>query len=151
MIRFALKCSQGHSFDSWFKSNDAYDSLKAAGMVACAVCGDASVEKDLMAPTLSKGAKVPARPASDPVPDAVPSLSAPASPAEQALTELRKKVEENSDYVGSKFTEEARRIHNGDTAERSIYGEATAKDAKELIEDGIPVVPLPFMPGRKTN
>lgn len=147
MIRFALKCSQGHSFDSWFKSNDAYDSLRAAGMVACAVCGDASVEKDLMAPTLSKGSKSPAGPALPPA----PSLSAPASPAEQALAELRKKVEENSDYVGSKFTEEARRIHNGDTPERSIYGEATAKDAKELIEDGIPVVPLPFMPGRKTN
>lgn len=147
MIRFALKCSQGHSFDSWFKSNDAYDSLRAAGMVACAVCGVASVEKDLMAPTLSKGSKSPAGPALPPA----PSLSAPASPAEQALAELRKKVEANSDYVGSKFTEEARRIHNGDTPQRSIYGEATAKDAKEMIEDGIPVVPLPFMPGRKTN
>lgn len=78
-------------------------------------------------------------------------LSAPASPAEQAMRALRKKVEETSEHVGANFALEARRIHDGEAPERSIWGQANLKDAKALAEDGIPVVPLPFGPPRKTN
>lgn len=78
-------------------------------------------------------------------------LSAPAHPAEQAMAEMRRKIEENSEYVGMNFVQEARDIHNGDAPERAIYGEAKPKEAKALMEEGVPVAPLPFMPGRKTN
>ena len=77
-------------------------------------------------------------------------LSAPASPAEQALTELRKQVEKNSENVGENFASEARKIHDGDAPERPIYGEAKPEDAKALIEDGISVTPLPWA-NRRTN
>ena len=78
-------------------------------------------------------------------------LTTPASPAEQALAKLKAHVEANSDYVGMEFASEARAIHEGDAPERSIYGEAKPDEARKLIEDGVPVAPLPFRPGRKSN
>jgi hypothetical protein len=145
MIRYALNCSEGHDFESWFQSAEAFDKLHRAGMVSCAVCGGTEVRKSLMAPRI--GAKSSAEPA--PEPDR--PLSAPAHPAEQALAELKKKVEENSEYVGGDFVREARRMHEGEAPERAIYGEARLDEAKKLVEDGVPVAPLPFTPGRKTN
>ncbi|WP_212524511.1 DUF1178 family protein [Actibacterium sp. MT2.3-13A] len=146
MIRYALSCREGHEFESWFQSAEAYDKLHKAGMVACSVCGGGDVEKRLMAPRI--GAKTRAEPAAG---QAERPLSAPAHPAEQALAALKKKIEENSDYVGRDFAREARRIHEGEAPERAIYGEARLDEAKQLIEDGVPVAPLPFTPGRKTN
>lgn len=151
MIQYALKCSEGHTFDSWFQSAEAYDKLAVAGMVSCAICGTTEVEKAIMTPrvrparsTVSKSVEV--QPAPNPGP-----LSQPASTGEQALAELRKQVESSSDYVGKDFASEARKMHLGEAPERSIYGEARLDDAKALIEDGVPVAPLPFMPNRKTN
>jgi hypothetical protein len=138
MIRYALSCAKDHSFDSWFQSADAFDKLKTAGMVTCAICGSAEVKKSIMAPRVRTS-------------EAETPLSAPASPAEQALKELRENVEANSEDVGSNFAKEARAMHDGTAPERSIYGEAKIEDAKALIEDGVPVVPLPFGPNRKTN
>lgn len=79
------------------------------------------------------------------------ALAAPASPAEAALVELRRQVQDNSEYVGKSFAREARRIYLGEAKERSIYGEASREDANQLVEDGIPVAPLPFVPTRKAN
>ncbi|UYV38676.1 DUF1178 family protein [Rhodobacteraceae bacterium D3-12] len=146
MICFTLKCSEGHQFESWFQSTEAYDSLKKAGHVACAVCGSADVEKAIMAPRVSTARKTQDAGAKDAGP-----LSAPASPAEQALAKLKAHVEANSDYVGMEFAQEARAMHDGDAPERPIYGEARLDEAKKLIEDGVPVAPLPFRPGRKAN
>lgn len=148
MIQYTLKCADGHRFDSWFQSAEAYDKLAAAGMVSCAVCGSAGVEKAIMTPRVR-----PARAASQPTPDPSEqgSLSQPANDAEKAMTELRRKIEENSDYVGKDFAREARAIHEGDTPERAIYGEANPEEARALIEEGVPVAPLPFIPNRKTN
>ena len=170
MIQYALKCADGHSFDSWFQSAGAYDKLAKAGMVVCAVCGSSKVEKAIMTPRVRPArsaisavgepvAETPpsATPTDDtPTPASAPAktpgpLSTPASAAEQALADMRRKVEENSDYVGKDFVTEARAMHLGDTPERSIYGEANLTEAKALIEEGIPVLPLPFMPNRKTN
>lgn len=133
MIRYGLKCVQGHEFESWFQSASSYDDLKAAGHVACAECGSSDVEKRLMAPALRSG------------------LSEPATPREKALAELRTHVEKNSEYVGMNFAAEARRMHDGDTPAKSIYGEARLEDAKKLLEDGVPVAPLPFLPPRRAN
>jgi len=146
MIRYTVKCSADHAFDSWFQSADAFDALMRAGHVACPVCGSAKVEKALMAPAVR-----PARNRRASVPADDRPLSAPGSEAEAALAALRREIERNSDYVGLQFAAEARRIHAGDAPERSIYGEARPEEARALIEDGVPVAPLPFVPVRKSN
>lgn len=135
MIKYSLKCSDGHSFDSWFQDSAAYDRLAASGHLSCAICGSDEVEKAIMAPRVNV-------PAKDPAPG---PLSAPASPAEQALAELRKKVEAEADDVGRNFAGEARAMHLGDKPQRAIYGEARLDEAKSLLEDGIPVAPLPWV------
>lgn len=145
MIQYSLKCSEGHSFESWFQSAAAFDKLSASGLVNCAICGGNQVEKAMMTPRVR-----PARSAAGSQ-DTERPLSAPASPAEQMLAELRKNIEQNSDYVGKDFAAEARKMHLGETPERSIYGEARVEEAKALLEDGIPVSPLPFLPNRKAN
>lgn len=139
MIRFSLKCDKDHGFDSWFPSGAAYDALKASGHVTCPVCGSASVEKALMTPALQAARR-----------DEAPLRTAE-TPMEQAIAALKKQIEENSEYVGMNFAAEARRIHDGEAPERSIHGEARLEEAKKLIEDGVPVAPLPFLPGRKAN
>lgn len=147
MIQYALKCSRGHTFDSWFQSAAAYDKLASADMVTCAVCGDVHVEKAIMTPRVR-----PARNTQAPEPQDKPiNVATPSPNIEQVLADLRRKVEENSDYVGKDFASEARKIHLGDAPERAIYGEAKPDEAKALIEDGVPVAPLPFLPTRKTN
>lgn len=157
MIQYTLKCADGHRFESWFQSGAAYDKLAAAGMVACAVCGSSKVEKSIMAPRVRAARDAAAEPdrTAEPAeasgPAAPGPLSAPAHPAEQALSELRRKVEQTSDYVGMNFATEARAMHDGEAPERAIYGEARIEDARSLVEDGIPVMPLPFRPGRKNN
>ncbi|MEL5877375.1 DUF1178 family protein [Cereibacter sphaeroides] len=144
MIRYSLRCPEDHGFESWFQSSDAFDDLLAAGRVACPVCGSSSVEKVLMAPAVRPARKAAAGPPPKP-------LSAPASQMEEAFRALRRQVEENSEYVGMNFATEARKIHEGDAPERAIYGEAKPEEARRLIEDGVPVAPLPFLPQRKVN
>jgi hypothetical protein len=141
MIRYTLKCSADHGFDSWFQSAGAYDSLALAGLVACPVCGVTSVEKALMTPRVAFAESQ----------TTAQALSIPQNEAEKAMAELRRKVEENSEYVGVNFVAEARKMHEGTMPERSIYGEARPEEAIKLLEDGVPVAPLPFMPARKTN
>lgn len=144
MIRYALTCANDHGFESWFQSAEAFDRLAAAGHVACVTCGSTDIAKTLMAPAVR-----PAR-AAAPEAEARP-LSTPRTPAEEALAEIRRRIEENSDYVGLNFAAEARAMHEGTIPERSIYGEARPDDARKLVEDGIPVAPLPFRPARKAN
>jgi len=143
MIQYSVKCENDHSFDSWFASADAYGKLADNGMVSCAVCSSTKVSKAIMAPRVrtTKGKEAPV----------APTLPTEKSAAEQAMDEMRAKVEQNSEYVGTNFATEARSMHLGDAPERAIYGEAKPEEAKSLIEDGIPVTPLPFMPTRKSN
>jgi len=150
MIQYTLKCSHDHRFDSWFQSAGAYDKLRSAGMVACAVCGDTEVTKAMMAPRVRPARNSP-EPRETPGSGGDRPLAAPATAQEQALADLKKKVEDSSDYVGMNFATEARAIHDGDKPERAIYGEAKIEDAKALIEDGVPVAPLPFRATRKSN
>lgn len=144
MIQFSLRCSNDHRFDSWFQSSDAYDKLERAGMVSCAICGVTSVSKAVMAPRLR-----PSR--DDDAPAPRPAAAAPQPGPEQALAALRQHIEAHSDYVGQDFAREARAIHDGTAPERAIYGEARPDEARRLIEDGVPIAPLPFIPRRKTN
>ena len=157
MIKYALKCANSHEFESWFKSADAFDSLLLQNLVCCPICGESRVEKALMAPRIAAShEKEPAG-----APGAAPQkagasnmqhvLTAPSSPAERAMRELREKIQKHSEYVGRDFAREARAIHSGEAPERSIYGEADAREARELVEEGVPVAPLPIIPLRKTN
>lgn len=141
MIRYDLKCPEGHEFDSWFQSVEAFDALRANGHLSCAVCGATGVEKRIMAPAVRPARSVGEK----------PKLKEPQSDLEAALAEMRRKIEENSEYVGLNFAAEARRMHEGEIEERAIYGEAKAEDARALLEDGIPVAPLPFLPKRQAN
>lgn len=135
MIRYALRCDQGHDFDGWFRSSEAFETTRAAGHVACTQCGSARVEKSLMAPAVP----------------AAKQAEAAMTPAEAALHALRRQVEANSDYVGLRFVDEARAMHEGRAPGRAIHGEAKLEEARKLIEDGVPVAPLPFVPRQKAN
>ncbi len=148
MIRYTLNCDQHHQFESWFQSAAAFDKLRGAGLVACVQCGSAKIDKTLMAPAVRPTRRKSAEPVQKP---AAHPLTDPASPAEAALAALRRQIEQNSEYVGMNFASEARAIHDGDKPDRAIYGEARPDEARRLIEDGVPVSPLPFMPSRKTN
>lgn len=148
MIRFSLRCDQAHRFDSWFGSGADYDRLRGSGLVACVVCGSTAVDKDLMAPAIGGSGADTGPETAAPSGDTAPDLSRPASPAEQALRELRSRIEAASEDVGRRFATEARRIHEGSAPERPIIGEAKPAEARALIEDGIPVAPLPWGPRR---
>jgi hypothetical protein len=142
MIKFSLKCAEGHGFESWFKTGAAFDDLNRRGFVACPVCGNTSVTKAMMAPAVAMGRAQQ---------DTPPVIAAQPSEAETKLKELRAQVEANSEYVGTRFATEARAMYLGDTPDRPIYGEAAPEDAKALLQEGVPVLPLPFLPTRKTN
>jgi hypothetical protein len=135
MIRYALACDEGHGFEAWFGSAEAYDEQADAKVIVCPCCGSLSVGKAPMAPYVAK--RGPKRRA--PERDERPKSYA-------MLRKLRSELTANADYVGAKFPEEARKIHFEEAAPRGIYGEATPEEARELIEEGIAVYPLPPLP-----
>jgi len=132
MIRFSLRCASGHEFEAWFRNGEGYDADQAAGEITCPECGDAHVEKALMAPRIGRSREV----------------SAKITPAQMraALVELRRQVESHCDYVGPQFAEEARRIHYGEVDPRGIYGEATAEEAQALADEGVKFGQVPWVP-----
>ena len=131
MIVYNLRCKNGHEFEGWFRDSAAYDMQAEEGKLSCPTCNSRRVEKAIMAPAVAAS-------------DRKPNLTNPeAHKMRQFMTGLRKYVQENAEYVGPKFAEEARKIHYGETPERHIYGEATHKEAQELIDEGVDVAPLP--------
>ncbi len=144
MIRYTLRCSKGHEFETWFRAIGDYDRAVAAGEATCPVCGDAKVEKALMTPSVAGTKKSTDVDKGERVKLAVPD------PRQQAMREaikaLRKQVTENADYVGDKFAEEARKIHYEEVEARGIYGEATGEEAQALVDEGIEFLPLPRLP-----
>lgn len=151
MIKFSLKCPRDHRFESWFQSSDAYEKLRKAGRVTCAICGSPDVDKAMMAPRLGDAGA--ARPEAGHPQAAGPPAATPDVQGAQAraLAEMKRRIEADADYVGRAFSQEARDMHDGLIPMRAIYGEAKPEDARKLIEDGVPVAPLPFLPTRKAN
>ena len=136
MIAYSLTCKDGHEFEGWFASSTAFDEQAEAGDLACPICGDAKVTKAIMAPAvMTSVTKARGKTAA----------SQPADPQKvrQLIAGFRKYIQENADYVGPQFAEEARKIHYGETETRHIYGESTLSEAKDLIEEGIDVAPMP--------
>ena len=154
MIRYALACENRHVFESWFANSAAYDQQAKRALVTCPVCGSAKVEKAIMAPAVGRRARKGAA-AAEAVPAAAPEKTTVAmvSPEEREmrakLKELRDHLTKNADYVGQEFPEEARKMHYGEIEHRSIYGEASAEDAKALHEEGIEFHPLPVLPDER--
>ena len=153
MIRYALVCGRSHTFESWFQDSAAYDKQAARGLVNCPVCGSSKIEKAIMAPRL-KSTKHRDVPVEAPAPAAQEKTPvAMLSPQEQELRaklkELRDHLTKNADHVGPKFPEEARKMHYGEIAHRSIYGEASPDEAKSLAEEGIEFHPLPVLPDER--
>jgi len=156
VIRYSLICNRGHEFESWFASSAAYDKQAKRGLIDCPLCGSTKVEKAIMAPRLARKDKsgpiiAPAEEvAAPPAPAETPTPVAMISPQEREfrkkLKELRDHLTSNADNVGKKFPEVACKMHYGEVEHRSIYGEASPKDAKELHEEGIEFHPLPVLP-----
>jgi hypothetical protein len=148
MIRYALVCAKGHSFESWFQNSAAYDKQAKRALVTCPVCGTAKVEKEIMSPRLAGARKRDAAPASET--SSEPTPVAMVSPQERELRkklkELRQHLTQNADYVGQKFPEEARKMHYGEIDHRSIYGEASPDEARKLHDEGVEFHPLPVLP-----
>jgi hypothetical protein len=140
MIRYALVCDHEHAFEGWFGSSDDFEAQVARGLVDCPLCGSKTVSKQIMAPAIS-GTK---RNAPDMSPQARTMMM-------EALKQVRAHVEENFDYVGDAFADEARAIHEGRSEDRGIYGEATPAEVRKLAEDGVPVAPLPPGPPKKSD
>jgi hypothetical protein len=150
MIKFALICENAHLFESWFQNGDAYDAQAKSGLVLCPQCETASVTKAIMAPAIAtRGTRAPS------VPKTPPPCDAPAGVALlddkdrelRAMIEgLRQKIFEVAEDVGAKFPEEARKIHDGLIPERPIHGQASIEEARDLIEDGIKILPIPLLP-----
>jgi len=163
MIKYALICDQGHTFESWFSNAEGYETQVKRGFVECPTCQTKQVSKAMMAPSVSTSrrkeaiaaqtAAIQAQAASPPAAAAAPEPARPVAlldESQQALRamvrELHEKLTENSTDVGDRFTTEARDMQSGDTPLRAIHGRATLEEAKALIEDGVPVMPLPTLP-----
>lgn len=139
MIRYRLICPHEHEFEGWFSSSSAFDAQAQAGALSCPVCGSVDVQKGLMAPNVAGTKKNASRAQPDP------------QKMLQMMSALRQHVEANCEDVGDNFAEEARRIHFRECEERGIYGRASIDEARELIEEGVEVLPLPDLTPRKAN
>jgi hypothetical protein len=144
MIKYALSCDKAHSFESWFPNSESYDVQARRGLIACPECGSARVSKAIMAPAIVGGEKRRKREEAPAAPVAL--LDERQQRLREIARQLRQEIIANSDDVGAKFPEEARAIHDGDAPARSIRGQATAEEARALIEDGVGVLPMPFLP-----
>jgi hypothetical protein len=139
VITYSLACAKGHQFEGWFKDSAAYDLQEAGGALACPTCGNVHVKKAVMAPSvMTSVTKAKGNPAL-----ASPLSSADSQKLKQFVAGYRKFIKDNADYVGPRFPEEARKIHYGETEERHIYGESSIAEARELIEEGIQIAPVP--------
>ena len=142
MIKFSLICENDHDFDGWFSSSEDFEKQQKKALVQCPFCDSAKVEKSLMAPSVSTSRKKEARSESL----AMAAMDAKSQELMAEMRKIRDKVLANSEDVGEKFPEEARKIHYGEAEHRGIYGEANREEVSALVEEGIDVVPIPTLP-----
>jgi hypothetical protein len=135
-----LRCEHDHAFEGWFGSAEDFESQSGRGLVACPMCGSTAIIKGLSAPRLNLGAGRG--------PEALPAAAPTETPEARWLQAVRALMAKTED-VGERFTEEARRMHYGETQERGIRGQASAEQTVALLEEGIAVMPLPMPPGFK--
>ena len=154
MIHYQLRCANTHAFDGWFRDSRSFDAQAHAGHLSCPVCGVTDVARALMAPAVGKRRSAPAQVTPDPAPSPAPAPAKPGPIAGGALPDglramlqrMRAEVETRCEYVAEGFATEARRIHNGESEKRGIYGEATPEEAERLADDGIEIARIPWVP-----
>jgi hypothetical protein len=149
MIHYRLQCEHGHEFEGWFRNADAFERQAKRKQIACPDCASTNVTKALMAPSVvTSKTKARESRAATPKADAPPQRIANAGQREllQAMRKMRDELIERSEYVGPRFADEARKIHNEETEARGIYGEATPSEVKELTDEGVEIYPLPVLP-----
>jgi hypothetical protein len=148
MIKYSLRCRNGHEFESWFQSGAAFEELIDRGLVGCPICNSVEVTKAIMAPALvSQGERQSeSSPSSDSRRTPVALLDEKQQEGLAMLRALRQKILTETDNVGDRFPQEARRMHEGVIPERGIHGQATLEEAKTLLQEGIGIVPLPVLP-----
>ena len=137
MISFSLHCDKDHEFEGWFSSSKDFDGQSERGLVECPVCGSRKIDKSLMAPAVAVSKEKSARPL---------AMDPERREMMRKLRDMVQAVKKNSEDVGERFADEARKIHHGEAEARGIIGKASADDAKSLIEDGIEIAPLPEFP-----
>lgn len=152
MILYTLHCPADHRFEAWFKDSAAYERQAKRGLISCPVCHSSAIDRAPMAPRIAKGkavqmaeapaAEAPAPENTAPNPADTGGMSVAASP--ELMKALRDVVEKHCENVGDRFAEEARRMHYGEAKERGIYGRSTPDETKELLDEGIEVMPLPW-------
>lgn len=141
MMKYNLQCAKEHQFEAWFDNIESFDTQAKRGLLQCPVCNNKKIERAVMAPAIPKktnrghGGRVPTDPTA----------------IMQMMQKMTKHVAENFDYVGDQFAEEARAIYYGEKEDRDIYGETSIEDAQALMEEGVPVAPLPVLPNRIKN
>ena len=141
MIRYALICASAHEFEGWFAASADFDDQQARGLVECPVCASKAVSKAIMSPAIS-GTK---RRGLDQAPAPSQAMMM------EAMGRIRQHVEDTFDDVGDAFAAEARAIHEGRSEDRGIYGQATSAEVRDLVEDGVPIAPLPPEPIKKSE
>ena len=157
MIKYSLVCDKEHEFESWFADSGAFDTQAKRGFVECPHCQSTKVSKAIMAPRIGRSDKraramdTPAQTGGASEPNApgasqVALLDERQKAVRAMIHELHRKIVETSTDVGSRFPQEARKMHEGEIPYRSIYGQATVEEAKALVEDGVPVLPIPTLP-----
>ncbi|MCW3472949.1 DUF1178 family protein [Limobrevibacterium gyesilva] len=149
MIHYQLQCSAEHGFDGWFKDSASFEKQAKRGLLECPICGTTEVERALMTPSVPrKGRAAKPKTADASAPTAPVAVAAEKLPdhVRAMLQKLRTEIEQNCDYVGGEFAEEARRIHRGESGKRGIYGEATSDEAEALAEEGIEIAKIPWVP-----
>ncbi|OWO90180.1 hypothetical protein B5E41_28575 [Rhizobium esperanzae] len=138
MIRYSLTCDNAHEFEGWFSESADFDRQVASGFLTCPICHSAAVSKLLMAPSVSTARKKDER--------QTLAMDAMRREALQKLKEAVAAVKANSEDVGTKFPEEARKIHYGEADARGIIGQATVDEAQALVEEGIEIAAIPVLP-----
>lgn len=152
MIKYTLSCEKEHVFEGWFSSSGDYDGQLGRGLVSCPFCNSTDIGKTLMTPSVSTSRKSSPPPTNEQSEESASSQVATLDTAEkfsqvmEQMKALRDHVKKSADNVGGKFSEEARKIHYGETEKRSIYGQASPNDVKELIDEGVEILPLPMLP-----
>lgn len=142
MIKFTLRCENGHEFESWFPDSVEFETQSRRGLVQCAFCDSVKVQKAMMSPAVhSARQKMPAAPAA---PFAI--VDPRHQELREAMRDLKRKIEANTTDVGAKFPDVARAMHLGDEPDRPIRGSASPEDARALIEEGIGILPIPNLP-----
>lgn len=149
MIVFDLHCDLGHRFEGWFGSSSDYEQQRERGLVSCPECGSSQVAKAPMAPAVpAKSNRDVPKPSVANAEDTQPVSNMPMPPevqeAMQALAKAQAKALKSSTYVGDNFAEQSREMHYGERDEAPIHGKASLEEAKALVDEGVPVAPLPF-------